>query len=78
MLKKVSWQERVKMLEDYQKQTGLSLRALAEEFDYSLGKMSYELNLAAALEIYPELKNMVKITSAIKFIKRKKFHRELD
>lgn len=77
-LKAIPWQERVKMLEAYQKERSLSLRSLAEEFNYSIGKLSYELTLAQALDIYPELKKIKYITDAIRFIKKRKFHRECD
>jgi hypothetical protein len=72
-LKKMSWQERVRLLAKYKEEYDLSLRSLADEFDYSLGKMQYEIALAAALPIFPELEKISKVTEAIKFIKMKGF-----
>jgi hypothetical protein len=72
-LKKMSWQERVRLLAKYKEEYDLSLRSLADEFDYSLGKMHYEITLAAALPIFPELEKISKVTEAIKFIKMKGF-----
>lgn len=76
VLKTLPWQERVKALEEHQKQFDLSLRDLAEELNCSIGKLSYELTLAEALNKFPELKNIKHLTAAIRFIKRKKFRRE--
>lgn len=73
MLKKISWQERCKMLAKFKEEYQLSLRSLATEFEYSLGKMSYEITLAAALDKYPELQKITKVTEAIAFIKKKGF-----
>lgn len=61
------------MLAKYKEQYSLSLRSLATEFEYSLGKMSYEITLAAALDKYPELNKITKVTEAIKYIKKKGF-----
>jgi len=85
VLKKLSWQERVITLQKYQKEYDLSLRALSEEFNYSIGKLSYELTCASALGEhnadgtlkFPELLKMRSITDATKFLKRKHYHREI-
>lgn len=78
MLQTISWQKRVKELEKYQQEHELSLRTLAEELNCSIGKLSYELTLAQALDKYPELNKIKHLVDAIKFIKKKKFKRNLD
>lgn len=66
------------MLEKYKAEYDLSLRSLASEFGYSIGKMSYELTLAAALDKYSDLYKIDKVTEAIKFIKMKGFKLDND
>ena len=77
MLQTITWQVRVKELEKYQKENELSLRAISEELNCSIGKLSYELTLAQALDVYPELSKIKHLVDAIKFIKKKKFKRDL-
>ena len=77
MLETIAWQKRVKELEKYQQDNELSLRSMAEELNCSIGKLSYELTLAQALDKFPELHKMKYLVDAIKFIKKKKFKRDI-
>lgn len=76
LLKRMTWQERVRVLYSYQQESKLSIRNLADEVESSIGRVQYELALAEALDKFPELLEMKKITDAIKFIKKKKFRRD--
>lgn len=75
MIKK-TWQERVKELEKYNEVHQLSIRGLATVTGLSLGKLCQDLNLAAALRVYPDLEKEEKYVNAVYFMKKKKFKRE--
>jgi hypothetical protein len=78
MLKKQSWQERALMVSAYQKEYSLSIRKLADELETSASKVHWELTLAEALSVYPELRTMKKLTQAIAFVRKKKFKRNIS
>jgi len=71
-VKQLTWQEKVKELEAYQKEHELSLRDLAEESGRSIAQLSYALMLAKALRKRPELYAFKNMTDALNYLKKLK------
>lgn len=78
MLKKLTWQERVTKLVEYNEKHELSCRELAYEFNFSKSQVNADLNLGYALRVFSELERIDNYVKALAFIKQKKFHRKID
>lgn len=76
VLKKLSWQDKVTMLNEYRIEHSFSIRGLADELGTSPSKVQRDLYLADGLKAFPELLNERIADNAFKYLKRKKFHRQ--
>jgi hypothetical protein len=76
--KKMSWQIKCsEMVEQHEKDFD-SVRDMAEEFGYSVGSIAQFLTVGYAMRVYPEIEQMTHFTSALNFVKMRKFKRNFD
>lgn len=75
--KKQTWQERSIALLRHQQETGKSIRELADELECSKSRIANDLNLGAALKVYPGLEKIKKYNDAVAYLKKKRFTRQV-
>lgn len=73
--KRQTWQQRSTALLEHQRETGKSIRELADELECSKSRIAQDLTLGAALLVYPNLDKITKYNDAVAYVKKKRFTR---